>query len=37
MLQIKDSIHPHSGEGWGFSILSTEKYFIENYKKPIIN
>ena len=36
MLQIKDSIHPHSGEGWGFSILSTEKYFIENYKKPII-
>ena len=35
-LQIKDSIHPHSDIGWKFSILSTEKYFLEKYKNPII-
>ena len=35
-LQIKDSIHPHSDIGWKFSILSTEKYFVEKYKNPII-
>ena len=37
MLKIKDSIHPHSGEGWRLSILNTEKYFTEIYKIPIIN
>ena len=36
-LQIKDSIHPHSDQGWKFSILNTEKYFLEKYKFPIIN
>ena len=36
MLKIKDSIHPHSGEGWRLSILNTEKYFTEIYKIPII-
>ena len=37
MLDMKDIIHPHSGEGWKFSVLSTQKYFMENYKPPIIN
>ena len=33
MSKIKDSIHPHSREGWWFSTYSTEKFFIENYNK----
>lgn len=37
MLQDKDLYHPHSGEGWLFSILSTDKYFIEKYNMTIIN
>ena len=37
MLQDKDLFHPHSGEGWLFSILSTDKYFIEKYNMTIIN
>ena len=36
LLQIKDKIHPQSGEGWGLSILCTEKYFMEKYNPPII-
>ena len=32
-----NSIHPHSDEGWKFSILSTQKYFMEKYKIIIIN
>ena len=27
----KDNIQPHTGEGWDFSITSTDKYFIERY------
>ena len=37
MDQIKHLIHPHSGEGWRFSILNTQKFFLEKYKFPIIN
>ena len=37
MSRNKDLIHPHSGEGWEFSTLSTKKYFIEKYEIPIIN
>ena len=29
MDQIKHLIHPHSGEGWRFSILNTQKFFLE--------
>ena len=36
LLEIKDKIHPQSGEGWGLSILCTEKFFMERYKPPII-
>ena len=35
--QKKHLIHPHSGEGWRFSILNTQKYFLEKYKFPILN
>ena len=31
------SIHPHSDEGWKFSILSTKKFFMEKYNYRIIN
>ena len=34
---IKDSINPHSRIGWWFSIYSTDKYFIEKYKPPVID
>jgi hypothetical protein len=38
MLKNKDLYHPHSGQGWYFSILSTNKYFMEKYNKiKIIN
>lgn len=30
-------IHPHSYDGWWFSIYSTNKYFMERYSCPIIN
>ena len=37
-LKTKDLIHPHSKEGWRFSILSTSKYFIEKFNNfSIIN
>ena len=33
-----DNIQPHTGAGWDFSIMSTDKYFIERYNKTnIIN
>jgi len=35
--KIKNSFHPHSGRGWKFSILSTNKYFIERYNFTIIS
>ena len=35
--KIKDSIHPHSGLGWWFSIHSTNKYFLEIYNITFIN
>ena len=37
LLKIKDSIHPHSNNGWFLSIYSTDKYFIERYNMTIIN
>ena len=35
--KIKDDFHPHSREGWWFSILNTNKYFLEKYHLPLIN
>ena len=32
LLENKNDIKPHSGTGWDFSIMSTDKYFIEKYK-----
>ena len=32
-----NSIHPHSDEGWKFSILCTQKYFLEKYNFRLIN
>ena len=37
LLEKKDFIHPHSKDGWWFSIYNTNKYFIERYKLPLIN
>ena len=37
LLEKKDFIHPHSNEGWWFSIYNTNKYFMEHYKLPLIN
>ena len=37
LYKIKDSIHPHSHYGWWLSIYSTERYFIQKYKKALIN
>ena len=37
MLKNINNFHPHSGKGWNFSILSTNKYFIERYNITIIN
>ena len=36
LLEKKDFIHPHSKDGWWFSIYNTNKYFIERYKLPLI-
>ena len=33
----KDLIHPHSSEGFWFEMFITEKFFIENYKVPLIS
>ena len=37
LFKIKDSILPHSRFGWWLSIYSTNKYFIERYKFPLLN
>ena len=37
LYKIKESIHPHSGIGWNFSLLNTEKFFIDRYNKTLIN
>jgi len=37
MSKKKNQIKPHSKIGWNFSLLNTDKYFIEKYKIPIIN
>lgn len=34
--KIKDTFHPHSSKGWRFTILNTDKYFIERYNISII-
>ena len=34
---MKKKIRPHSHIGWNFSILNTDKYFLEKYKIPIIS
>jgi hypothetical protein len=31
LFKKKNSFHPHSGLGWKFSLLSTDKYFFERY------
>jgi hypothetical protein len=36
LFQKKDKIFPHSRYGWWLSIYSTNKYFIEKYKCPLI-
>ena len=33
----KDSIHPHSYDGWWLSVYCTDKYFAEKYNKSFIN
>jgi hypothetical protein len=35
--KINHLIHPHSSEGFWFGMFITEKYFMENYKFPLIN
>ena len=37
LYNIKDSIFPHSREGWWLSIYCTNKYFIEHYNISLIN
>lgn len=37
LYNIKDSIFPHSRYGWWLSIYCTNKYFLEQYKFPLIN
>ena len=37
MNKKKNQIKPHSKIGWNFSLLNTDKYFIEKYKIPIIS
>jgi len=37
LFNIKNSINPHSRLGWWLSIYSTDKYFIEKYKPPLID
>ena len=37
MNKKKNKIKPHSKNGWNFSLLNTDKYFIEKYKIPIIS
>ena len=37
LIKFKDSIFPHSSDGWWLSIYSTDKYFIEKYKLQLIN
>jgi hypothetical protein len=36
MYKKRKSIKPHSHIGWNFSIMNTDKYFLERYKIPII-
>lgn len=38
LINIKNQIHPHSGDGWMLSIYQTNLYFLKNFKniKPII-
>ena len=35
--KIRNTIHPHSSNGWWFSIFSTDKYLIEKYNSQLIN
>ena len=35
--KMKDSFHPHSSDGFWFGMFITEKFFLENYKLPLIN
>ena len=37
LIKKKASIKPHSHFGFDFSIMNTDKYFIEKYKIPIIS
>ena len=37
LYKIKDSIFPHSRDGWWLSIYCTNKYFIDHYNISLIN
>ncbi len=37
LIKNVDNIHPHSYDGWWFSIYNTDIYFLEKYNKTIIN
>ena len=37
MNKKKNKMKPHSKLGWNFSLVNTDKYFIEKYKIPIIS
>ena len=37
MFKKRNNIQPHSHIGWDFSIINTDKYFMEKYKIPIIS
>ena len=37
MYKINHLIHPHSREGFWFGMFITEKYFMDNYKFPLIS
>jgi hypothetical protein len=36
LIKSKDSIHPHSREGWYISILNTELFLLEKYNRKLI-
>ena len=37
LIKNVENIHPHSYDGWWFSIYNTDIYFLEKYNKTIIN
>jgi hypothetical protein len=37
LFKQKELINPHSHKGWLLSLMSVEKFFIENFKFPILS